>query len=66
MSEQYVMLTTISQVVQFYVVKDKVRGHAISLEYISTKKMLTNPLTKGLPPNMFREHLAGMGLQESL
>jgi hypothetical protein len=66
MSEQYVMLTTISQVVQFYVVKDKVWDHAISLEYISTKKMLTDPLTKGLLPNMFREQLAGMGLQESI
>jgi len=28
--------------------------------------MLADPLTKGLPPNVFREHLAGMGLRESL
>ena len=52
--------------IKFYVVKDKVRDHAISLEHVSTKKMLTDPLTKGLPPNVFREHLAGMGLRESL
>jgi hypothetical protein len=25
-----------------------------------------DPLTKGLPPNVFKEHLAGMGLRESL
>jgi hypothetical protein len=52
--------------IKFYVVKDKVRDHSISLEHISTKKMLTDLLTKGLPPNVFREHLADMDLRESL
>ena len=46
--------------------KDKVWDHIISLEHIRTEKMLVDPLTKGLPPNVFREHLAGMGLRESL
>ena len=52
--------------IKYYVVKDKVRDHIISLEHIRTEKMLADPLTKGLPPNVFREHLAGMGLRESL
>jgi hypothetical protein len=47
-------------------VKDKVRDHIINLEHISTDKMLVDPLTKGLPTNVFREHVAGMGLRESL
>jgi hypothetical protein len=51
--------------IKFYV-KDKVRDHIISLEHISTEKMLADPLTKGLPPNVFREHIAGMGLRENL
>jgi hypothetical protein len=51
---------------KYYVVKDKVRDHVISLEHIRTEKMLADPLTKGLPPNVFRGHLAGMGLRESL
>ena len=38
----------------------------ISLEHISTEKMLANPLTKGLPHSVFRKHLAGMGLRETL
>ena len=50
--------------IKYYVVKDKVRDHIISLEHISTKKMLADPLTKGLPPNVFREHVASMGLGE--
>jgi hypothetical protein len=28
--------------------------------------MLADPLMKGLPPNIFREHVAGMGLLEAL
>ena len=52
--------------IKYYVVKDKVRDQVISLEHISTVKMLVDPLTKGLPPNVFREHVAGMGLTESL
>ena len=31
--------------IKFYVVKGKVRDHAISLEHVSTKKILVNPLT---------------------
>ena len=46
--------------IKYYVVKDKVWGHIISLGHIRTEKMLVDPLTKGLPPSVFREHLAGM------
>src|SRR6185503_9162987 len=52
--------------IKFYVVKEKIQNHSITLEHISTKKMLADPLTKGLPPNVFMEHIAGMGLRESL
>jgi hypothetical protein len=52
--------------IKYYIVKDKVRDQIINLEYISTGKMLADPLTKGLPPNVFREHVADMGLRESL
>jgi hypothetical protein len=52
--------------IRFYVVKEKIQDQTISLEHISTKKMIADPLTKGLPPNVFREHLAGMGLRKSL
>jgi hypothetical protein len=52
--------------IMFYVVKEKIQDQTISFEHISTKKMITDPLTKGLPPSVFREHLAGMGLRESL
>ena len=52
--------------IKYYVVKDKVRDQIISLEHISTAKMLADPLTKGLPPKVFIEHVVGMGLRERL
>ena len=50
---------------KFYVVKEQVQDQTICLEHIRTNKMLADPLTKGLPPNVFREHLAGMGLKKA-
>ena len=52
--------------IKYYVVKERIQDHTISLEHIRTKDMLADPLTKGLPPSVFKEHLAGMGLRESL
>ena len=52
--------------IKFYVVKEKIQDHSITLEHISTKKMLADPLTKGLSPSVFSGHGAGMGLRESL
>jgi hypothetical protein len=52
--------------IRFYVVKEKIQEQTISLEHISTKKITVDQLTKGLPPSVFRENLAGMGLRESL
>jgi hypothetical protein len=52
--------------IRFYVVKEKIQDQTISLEHIGTKKMIVDPLTKGLPPSVFREHLVGMGLRKRL
>ena len=52
--------------IKFYVAKEQIHDHTISLKYIRTKKMLEDPLTKCLSLNVFREHLAGIGLRESL
>jgi hypothetical protein len=52
--------------IKYYVVKDKARDHVISLKHISTEKMLADSFTKGLPLNVFREHVAGMGLRKNL
>jgi hypothetical protein len=73
MSQQYFTLTTTRKPrlpkhinIMFYVVKEKIQDKTISLEHISTKKMIVDPLMKGLPPNVFREDIVDMGLRESL
>jgi hypothetical protein len=51
--------------IMFYIVKEKIQNQTISLEHISTKKMITDSLMKGLPPSVVREYLAGMSLREA-
>jgi hypothetical protein len=52
--------------IKYYVVTDKIQYHTISLEHRRTSDMLADTLTKGLPPNVFKEHLADMSLRGSL
>jgi hypothetical protein len=51
--------------IKYFVVKDRVQDQTIEIEHINTNQMLTDPLTKGLPPNIFCDHVADMGLLES-
>ena len=51
------------------VVKDRVQSGQISIEHLGTNSMIADPLTKGLPPKVFHEHVAHMGVlqfEESL
>ena len=52
--------------VAYHLTRRCVKTGTIDIEYIPTKDMLADPLTKGLPPIVFKEHVAGMGLRESL
>ena len=52
--------------IKYHVVKDRIQDQTIRIKHISTNEMLADPLTKGLPPSVFKEHVAGMGLAESL
>ena len=51
--------------VKFYFVKEKVVESLIDVEHMSTKGMLADPLTKGLPIVVFHEHVFQMGLLEA-
>ena len=48
--------------IKFLVVKERVQSGQISIEHIGTNSMLADPLTKGLPPKVFLEHVAHMGI----
>ena len=48
--------------IKFLVVKEMVQSGLISIEHIGTNSMIADPLTKGLPPKVFHEHTAHMGV----
>jgi transposase InsO family protein len=48
--------------IKFLVVKERVQNGQLSIEHIGTDSMLADPLTKGLTPNKFEEHVAHMGV----
>ena len=47
---------------EYSVVKEEIRKQNVSINHISTKLMFTYPLTKGLPPKVFTDHVERMGI----
>ena len=50
---------------KYLTVKEDVRKRRVSIEHISTQLMVADPLTKGLSPKTFKEHVNRMGLENS-
>ena len=48
---------------KYLTIKEKVQKQQVLIEYISTQLMIADPLTKGLPPKTFKEHVDQMGLE---
>ena len=47
---------------KYFVVKEEVQKHRVSIEHISIDLMIVDPLTKGLPPKTFTGHVVNMGI----
>ena len=47
---------------KYLVVKERVQKQQVSIKNIRTPLMVANPLTKGLPPKAYLEHVMRMGL----
>ena len=48
--------------IKYLVVRDKIKDGTIVIQHINTRAMLADSLTKALPPTLYKEHVAGMGL----
>ena len=48
--------------IKFLVVKERVQSLQVSIEHISTNSMIADPLTKGLPPKVYHEHVTHMSV----
>ena len=51
--------------IKYLVVGEKILKLQISIIHIATEEMIADPLTKGLPPLVFKEHVTHMELVES-
>ena len=49
--------------IKFLVVKERIQSGDLSIEHLGTTSMIADPLTKGLPPKVFHEHVAHMGVE---
>ena len=47
---------------KYLFVKERVQKQQVSIEYIKTTLMVADPLTKGLLPKAYLEHVMRMGL----
>ena len=48
--------------IKFLIINDKVWNHILSVDSDSTILNITDPLIKGLPPKVFLEHIARIGM----
>ncbi|KAK9063217.1 hypothetical protein SSX86_017087 [Deinandra increscens subsp. villosa] len=51
---------------KYLFVRERVEDQSVNVEYISTHDMLADPLTKGLPPKVFTDHVLNMGFRRDL
>ena len=47
--------------IKFLVMKERVQSLQVSIQHINTNSMITDPLTKGLLPKVYHEHVTHMG-----
>ena len=52
--------------IKYLIVREKVQNGVVSIEHIKNTLMLTDSLTKGLPPKLFMDYVACMDLVASL
>ncbi|KAK8574645.1 hypothetical protein V6N12_062335 [Hibiscus sabdariffa] len=48
--------------IKYLAIRERVKEKKVVIELISTEQMLADPLTKGMPPHKFKDHVVTMGL----
>ncbi|KAK8511277.1 hypothetical protein V6N11_046593 [Hibiscus sabdariffa] len=52
--------------IKYLAIRERVKEKKVVIEHISTEQMLADPLTKGMPPHKFKDHVVTMGLVPTL
>ena len=48
--------------IKFLALRERVNDKKVVIEHISTELMIADPLTKGMPPFRFKDHVERIGL----
>ena len=48
--------------IKYLAIRERVKEMKVVIEHISTELMNVDPLTKGMPPKYFKDHVLQMGL----
>ena len=52
--------------IKYLAIRERVKEKKVVIEHISTELMIADPLTKGMPPLKFKDHVEKMGLGSTL
>ena len=48
--------------IKYLAIRERVKEKKVVIEHVSTELMIVDPLTKGMPPFKFKDHVLNMGL----
>ena len=48
--------------IKYLAIRERVKEKKVVIEHVSTELMIVDPLTKGMPPKNFKDHVVRMGL----
>ena len=48
--------------IKYLAIRERVKDKTVVIEHLSTELMIADPLTKGMPPLKFKDHVDNMGL----
>ena len=52
--------------IKYLTIRERVKEMKVVIEHISTESMIADPLTKGMPPKYFKDHVVQMGLGSTM
>ena len=52
--------------IKYLAIKEQIKLNKVLIEHINTEQMIADPLTKGMPPILFKGHVIHMGLSSEL
>ena len=52
--------------IKYLTIREHVKEEKVVIEHISTESMISDPLTKAMPPKYFKDHVVQMGLGSTM